>query len=83
MMMLVQVTRLIAHDVQMRVDLPAANAGRVGDYTWKSEVLPFAASGIAPGMEKAALWRPQIIQISVKAPGGKTFQVSTVKLRRG
>lgn len=54
-------------------------SGVVDSHSWRIDAGPFSASA-APA--SGSIWEPQLIALSVRAPGGGIIEIDTVRLRR-
>jgi general secretion pathway protein I len=78
---LVETARAIEAGLPQRDQLAIGTlSGERNGYRWRVDVMPFMA--LAVQSREPPPWIPQTVVISVQAPGGPTFQVNTVRLRR-
>jgi general secretion pathway protein I len=59
---------------------PGDLRGQSGDYSWRVDVMPFAADFVDPAASTP--WVPQAVVVRVEAPSGEILRLDTVRLRR-
>lgn len=76
-----ETTRAIAAALPDRDQLLAGNfSGKLADYRWRVDVLPFTATNVDP--RQAAQWAPQSIIVTVQSPDGGLLELDTIRLHR-
>ena len=78
---LTETARAIASALPGSGKLVGDISGELAGHRWRVDVLPFAADDVNP--ELPSPWVPQTVVITVRSPNGGTFQVTTIRLRRG
>jgi general secretion pathway protein I len=59
---------------------PGDLRGQMGDYSWRVDVMPFAADFVDPAAPTP--WVPQAVVVRVESPSGEILRLDTVRLRR-
>jgi len=77
---LIETARAIESALPAREELAGSSAGEHAGYRWRLDVVPFGAPEIDPDLPSP--WTPQTVVITLHAPGGTAFQLTTVRLRR-
>jgi len=60
---------------------PGTVTGDIAGYGWRVDVSPFTDD--SANAHLTTPWIPQSVLITVRAPAGKLFRISTVRLRQG
>jgi general secretion pathway protein I len=79
---LVQAARAIESALPRAEKLVGNLSGELAGHHWRVDVMPFPGDDIKPE-QSSAPWVPQTILITVRSAGGGSFQLATVRLRRG
>jgi general secretion pathway protein I len=78
---LAETARAIALALPGSGKLVGDTSGELAGLRWRVDVLPVVADELNP--ELPSPWVPQTVVITVRSPNGGTFQVTTIRLRRG
>jgi general secretion pathway protein I len=57
---------------------PGVSTGQIRDYRWQVNVGPIGGGWVVPDADVA--WVPELVRVRVRAPGGATVDLETVRL---
>jgi general secretion pathway protein I len=76
-----ETTRAVAAALPDRDQLVPGNfSGKLADYLWRVDVLPFTATNVDP--RQITQWVPQSVIVTVRSPDGAVQQLDTIRLQR-
>lgn len=76
-----ETTRAVTAALPDRDQLVPGNfSGKIADYRWRVDVLPFTATNVDP--QQATKWVPQAIVVTVRSPDGAMLRLDTIRLHQ-